>query len=79
MAVTLAEALLEKIKFVRTEVLDAYKAIGAAGQPATRLVIQPAIDAGRTMFGGTNTLTCIAPGPDDSDRLDSITGNLRLI
>ena len=41
--------------------------------------VQEVIDAGRTMFGGTNTLTCIAPGPDDSDRLDSITGNLRLI
>ena len=46
MAVILAEALPEKIKFVRTEVLDAYKAIGAAGQPAIQLVIQPAIDEG---------------------------------
>lgn len=43
---SLAEALPEKIKYVRTEVLDAYKSIGAAGQPAIQLVIQPAIDEG---------------------------------
>ena len=43
---SLAEALPEKIKYVRTDVLEAYKAIGPAGQPAIQLVIEPAIDEG---------------------------------
>ena len=43
---SLADDLPEKIKYVCTEVLDAYKSIGAAGQPAIYLVIQPAIDEG---------------------------------
>lgn len=44
--ISLGEALPAKIKYVRTEVLDAYKSIGAAGQPAIQFVIQPAIDEG---------------------------------
>lgn len=43
---SLADALPEKIKWAQTEVLPAYHSIGAAGQPAIQLVIQPAIDEG---------------------------------
>ena len=43
---SLAEELPAKIKYVRTEVLPAYEAIGASGQPAIQMVINPAIDEG---------------------------------
>lgn len=39
----------------------------------------PIVDAGRTEFNGVPTLTCAAFGPCDSDMLDKITGNLKLI
>jgi peptidyl-tRNA hydrolase, PTH2 family len=35
-------------------------------------------DAGRTMFHGIETPTCIALGPDTAEKLDPITGQLRL-
>lgn len=37
------------------------------------------VDAGRTEFHGVPTLTCAAFGPDESYRLDSITGHLKLL
>ncbi len=39
----------------------------------------PIVDAGRTEFNGVPTLTCAAFGPGDSDTLDKLTGNLKLI
>lgn len=41
--------------------------------------VHPIVDHGRTEFHGVKTLTCAAFGPCDSDELDKITGNLRLI
>ena len=41
--------------------------------------VHPIIDSGRTEFDGVPTLTCAAFGPCDSDTLDKITGNLKLI
>jgi PTH2 family peptidyl-tRNA hydrolase len=41
--------------------------------------VHPIIDAGRTEFHGEPTLTCAAFGPDDENRIDKITGNLKLI
>lgn len=41
--------------------------------------VHPIIDAGRTEFNGVATLTCAAFGPCDSDALDKLTGNLKLI
>ena len=35
-------------------------------------------DSGRTEFGGIPTLTACAIGPDDSDRIDEVTGDLKL-
>ena len=36
-------------------------------------------DAGRTEFHGEPTVTCIAIGPDESDKIDIITGDLPLL
>jgi len=35
-------------------------------------------DSGRTEFGGIPTLTACALGPDEAERIDAITGDLRL-
>jgi PTH2 family peptidyl-tRNA hydrolase len=35
-------------------------------------------DSGRTEFGGVPTLTACAIGPDDAERIDAITGDLKL-
>jgi PTH2 family peptidyl-tRNA hydrolase len=37
------------------------------------------IDSGRTEFGGVPTLTCAAFGPCESNVIDKITGNLKLM
>lgn len=42
------------------------------------LFIQPVIDAGRTMFSGMPTRTCVAIGPDEIEKIDSVTGALKL-
>lgn len=36
-------------------------------------------DSGRTEFHGEPTNTCIAIGPDNSEKIDLITGHLRLL
>lgn len=36
-------------------------------------------DNGKTEFGGVLTPTCIAIGPDDSEKIDPFTKNLRLL
>lgn len=36
-------------------------------------------DDGRTMFDGAPTNTCVALGPDYAERLDPLTGHLRLL
>lgn len=43
------------------------------------ITVHPIIDAGRTEFHGVPTLTCCAFGPDYCDRLDEITGKLKLL
>jgi PTH2 family peptidyl-tRNA hydrolase len=43
------------------------------------LEVHPIEDAGRTEFHGVPTLTCLAIGPDDSDKIDAITGHLKLL
>jgi PTH2 family peptidyl-tRNA hydrolase len=37
------------------------------------------VDAGRTEFHGVPTPTCCAVGPDFPDRIDPITGHLKLL
>jgi len=41
--------------------------------------VQSVIDAGRTEFHGVPTLTCAAFGPDDVERIDALTGTLKLL
>ena len=45
----------------------------AAGLHVARIV-----DAGHTEFHGVPTLTCIGIGPDWSDKIDEVTGGLKL-
>jgi PTH2 family peptidyl-tRNA hydrolase len=40
------------------------------------LVVKAVEDDGRTEFKGVKTLTCIAIGPDDPEKIDKITGLL---
>ena len=43
------------------------------------IVVHTITDAGRTEFHGVPTLTCAAFGPDEIDRLDPVTGHLKLL
>lgn len=56
------------------ELLDLYDAAIEANIPASLI-----IDNGKTEFNGIKTVTCIAIGPDYSDRIDAITGHLKLL
>jgi PTH2 family peptidyl-tRNA hydrolase len=46
----------------------------AAGLPVKMIV-----DRGLTMFHGIPTKTCIAIGPDENEKIDAITGHLKLL
>jgi PTH2 family peptidyl-tRNA hydrolase len=37
------------------------------------------LDNGTTEFGGIPTYTCLALGPDDAERIDALTGTLKLL
>jgi PTH2 family peptidyl-tRNA hydrolase len=56
-----------------TELLDIRNKADAAG-----LEVHLVQDAGKTEFGGIPTLTCLAIGPDDSAKIDKVTGHLKL-
>lgn len=43
------------------------------------LIVERIDDAGRTVFDGVQTLTCIAVGPDTHENLKPVTGRLRLM
>ncbi|MFX4300034.1 aminoacyl-tRNA hydrolase [Pseudosulfitobacter pseudonitzschiae] len=42
------------------------------------LLVTPVVDHGLTEFAGVQTLTCAAIGPDLNDRVNAITGHLKL-
>lgn len=56
------------------ELTDAYQAAKLAGIPCS--IIE---DAGLTEFGGNITITAVAIGPDDPEKIDKITGHLNLL
>lgn len=57
------------------EELDAiYKQAVDAGLPVKMIV-----DSGLTMFHGVPTKTCLAIGPEEEDKIDAITGHLKLL
>jgi peptidyl-tRNA hydrolase, PTH2 family len=54
-----------------TELIESGKMAG--------LMVHPIIDSGKTEFAGVPTLTCAAFGPDESEKLDKVTGQLTLL
>ncbi|WP_206107752.1 aminoacyl-tRNA hydrolase [Paludisphaera rhizosphaerae] len=46
---------------------------------AAGVLVQLCVDAGRTEFHGIPTPTCCAVGPDFAERIDPITGGLKLL
>ncbi len=43
------------------------------------LTVHTVTDSGRTEFGGVPTLTCCAIGPNEAERIDAVTGHLKLL
>jgi len=56
------------------EMVDAYNLAKVAGIPCS--IIE---DAGLTEFGGNVTITAVAIGPDDPEKIDKITGKFSLL
>jgi PTH2 family peptidyl-tRNA hydrolase len=46
---------------------------------AANLIVRVVTDAGLTEFAGTPTKTCLAIGPGQADKIDEITGGLKLL
>jgi PTH2 family peptidyl-tRNA hydrolase len=42
------------------------------------LCVHMCVDSGATEFNGVATKTCLAIGPDESEKIDAITGDLKL-
>lgn len=62
---------------VRVDSEDELKAVHEAALDAG-LVSHLVVDAGATEFHGVPTMTCCAIGPDEAEKIDPITGHLRL-
>ena len=56
------------------ELMDAYESAKLAGIPCS--IIE---DHGLTEFGGVPTITAIAIGPDNPEKIDKITGKFKLL
>jgi PTH2 family peptidyl-tRNA hydrolase len=56
------------------ELLGIVAEAGAAG-----LTVHTVTDSGRTEFRRVPTLTCCAIGPDEAERIDAITGRLKVL
>lgn len=56
------------------ELLELFEKAKSLGIPAALIT-----DAGLTEFGGVPTNTCIAIGPDWEDKVNEITGHLKLL
>ena len=56
------------------ELMSVVKAAEQAG-----VMVRLVIDAGRTEFRGVPTPTCCALGPDYAERIDPISGHLKLL
>lgn len=57
-----------------TDVVESYEAAKKAGIPCSLIE-----DKGLTEFGGKVTITCCAIGPDYPEKIDKITGHLKLL
>jgi PTH2 family peptidyl-tRNA hydrolase len=58
----------------RSELIEAYQKAKKEG-----LSVSLIEDRGLTEFGGNITLTAVAIGPDDPEKIDKITGHLKLL
>ena len=56
------------------ELIDIYNKAKAVG-----IICSLITDAGLTQFNGTPTKTVVAIGPDESEKIDKITGGLKLL
>jgi PTH2 family peptidyl-tRNA hydrolase len=56
------------------ELMRIYDEAKAAG-----LDVHICIDSGKTEFNGVPTKTCLAIGPDHAEKIDAITGDLKLL
>lgn len=56
------------------ELLDILHKAKVAG-----IIADEVIDNGQTEFNGVKTRTCIAIGPDEHEKIDAITGHLKLL
>ena len=56
------------------ELLEVYNKARGTGIPCALIT-----DSGLTEFNGVPTKTCCAIGPDDSEKIDKITGGLKLL
>ena len=56
------------------DVVNAYTKAKRLGIPCSLIE-----DKGLTEFRGKDTITCCAIGPDDPDKIDKITGHLKLL
>lgn len=56
------------------ECVNVYNEAKKAGIPCSLIE-----DKGLTEFGGEITITCCAIGPDDPEKIDKITGHLKLL
>ena len=57
-----------------SDLVEAYQKAKLVGIPCSLIE-----DKGLTEFGGKVTLTAVALGPDDPDKIDKITGHLELL
>jgi PTH2 family peptidyl-tRNA hydrolase len=56
------------------ELLDIKEKANAAGLPNALIT-----DAGKTEFNGVPTKTCVGIGPAQADKIDEVTGDLKLL
>jgi len=56
------------------ELLEVIEKARAAG-----LTVHGVTDSGRTEFRGVPTLTCCAIGPNEAEKIDAVTGHLKLL
>lgn len=56
------------------ELMEIYEEASAAG-----LEVHLITDSGKTEFRGQPTRTCLAIGPDESEKINAVTGHLQLL
>lgn len=76
------EAIWLKGKFTKIILqAESEKQIQAISQQANEagLHVVEIVDDGTTVFNGQPTLTCLGIGPDNADKIDAVTGKLKLL